>query len=119
MVGMDFLKIIVASAVLILPEKSMAEIDFDPTKAFVKTCSLCHGVHGDAKTPLASSMNPPPTDFSSPDVQKRLTLETIITVISKGVKGTAMPGWSGRYTKNEIKALAQHILTHFMKHPVP
>ncbi len=87
---------------------------FDPSKAYASSCSVCHGIHGNAKTTVAASMVPPPADFSSPESRMRLTPELIVEAITKGKKGTAMPGWAGRYSKNEIKALATYINNTFM-----
>ncbi|MBF0110885.1 MAG: cytochrome c [Magnetococcales bacterium] len=88
--------------------------EFVAARAYDHSCSMCHGIHGNANTPIASGMTPPPTDFSNPQTAARLTLEAMIQTISKGKKGTAMPGWSGRYSRNEIKALALHIVNTFM-----
>lgn len=98
----------------ILSGQAVAADKFDPAKAYVRSCAVCHGVRGDAKTTVASSMVPPPTVFSSPEVLVRLTPEAMVAAIANGKKGTAMQGWSGRFSEGEIKALADHIQNTFM-----
>ncbi|MBF0436989.1 MAG: c-type cytochrome [Magnetococcales bacterium] len=100
-------------ALSLWPQANAADA-FDPAKVYTRSCSVCHGVRGDAQTTVASSMVPPPTVFTNPDALIRLTPENMAKAIAEGKKGTAMPGWAGRYSAEEIKSLVGYIQNTFM-----
>ncbi|HIJ82922.1 MAG: hypothetical protein HW380_1811 [Magnetococcales bacterium] len=101
-------------AILFLPAQAMAADKFDPAAAYAKSCAVCHGARGDAKTTVASSMVPPPLSFATSEALVRMTPESIVEVITNGKKGTAMPGWTGRFSSGEIKILSDYIQNTLM-----
>ena len=54
-------------------------------------CSVCHGVKGDGKGPLASQYNPPPRNFSCKDTVNGIPDGQLFWIIRNGSPGTAMP----------------------------
>ncbi|MBI1948976.1 MAG: c-type cytochrome [Deltaproteobacteria bacterium] len=65
-------------------------------------CAVCHGAEGDGRGPVASTMDPPPRDFTKGQFRVRSTRpgdppsdEDLFQTISRGLAGTAMPAWAG------------------------
>ncbi|MBF0157440.1 MAG: c-type cytochrome, partial [Magnetococcales bacterium] len=87
---------------------------FDAAAVFAKNCAVCHGKQGDGNTTVARSLNPPPTNFGSPEAVARLPREAMIQAIREGKKGSAMPGWQDRFNDSEIAALTDFIQNTFM-----
>lgn len=69
-------------------------------------CAMCHGPDGAAKTPMASKLAV--RAFSDPAVQK-LTDDEMLQAISKGKN--KMPGYAGKITPEEMKALVAYVRT--------
>ena len=67
---------------------------------YEQKCLLCHGEKGDGKGPAAELLVPQPRDFTSgiykirSTVSKVPTDQDIFNVITKGMPGTSMPGWT-------------------------
>lgn len=61
---------------------------------FNRTCASCHGEKGDAKTAAAAQLNPPPIAFVSRSRADQRSPFALYQVISHGVEGTAMVGFS-------------------------
>lgn len=65
-----------------------------------RKCLLCHGEKGDGKGPAAELLVPQPRDFTSglykirSTVNKTPTDDDIFNVITDGMPGTSMPGWT-------------------------
>jgi DMSO reductase family type II enzyme heme b subunit len=63
-------------------------------------CALCHGVKGDGKGAGAELLDPRPRDFTSGVYKVRSTASKIPTdqdlfrIITEGMPGTSMPGWT-------------------------
>jgi len=78
---------------------------------FQKDCTSCHGENADGKSPAASSLTPPPRDFTDPHAKWTLSRkpQDIFKAISGGIDGSAMPGFSASLTQRECWAL-----THFL-----
>jgi DMSO reductase family type II enzyme heme b subunit len=67
---------------------------------YLKRCSLCHGEKGDGQGPVAPFLTPRPRDFVMAAYKFRTTAsgepptdEDLFRVVTRGVPGTAMPGW--------------------------
>ena len=69
-------------------------------------CYYCHGYSGDARTLAATFLNPVPRNFTtaSPD---ELPKARMIAAIANGREGTAMKGFAGIISSNEIAAVAK------------
>ncbi|HHO51173.1 MAG TPA: c-type cytochrome, partial [Deltaproteobacteria bacterium] len=79
--------------------------EIDPERGwslYRQRCALCHGVRGDGRGPAARFMRPPPRDltegmyrFRSVPVGVPATEVDLYRTISRGLIGTAMPGFGG------------------------
>jgi len=68
---------------------------------YVKRCQACHGEKGDGKGPVAPFLDPRPRDFTAGVYKLRTTAsgepptdEDLFRVVTRGVPGTAMSGWT-------------------------
>jgi high-affinity iron transporter len=59
-----------------------------------QNCASCHGVSGDAKTPMASELKPPPIAFTDRARAADRTPFALYQVIDQGLEGTAMVSFS-------------------------
>lgn len=82
-------------------------------KVYNERCYFCHGYNGDAKTIAATYLSPPPRDFTRADPAK-LSRERMIAAVTHGRAGTAMKGFSGLLSADEIAAVVDYVRTDFM-----
>lgn len=75
-------------------------------------CYFCHGYSGDAKTLAATTLQPPPRDFTATPA---LTRERIVETLRRGRAGTAMTSFSGRLDTNEMQAVAEFVVRRFVQ----
>lgn len=85
---------------------------------FVKFCATCHGKRGDGNGPSARFTSTPPRDFTRGTYKFRMTpagspptLDDLVRTISVGVRGTHMPAWKGKLTKDQIETIARYLTT--------
>lgn len=64
------------------------------TKLFNETCAACHGADGNAKTPMALKLNPPPIAFAERERADQRSPFALYQVIDQGLEGTAMTSFS-------------------------
>jgi len=83
-------------------------------QVFSKNCSVCHGDHGDGRSRAQASLNPPPRDFTAPEARAELSLERMLTSVSYGRADTAMAGFKGRLSQEDIQAVVAYIRSSFM-----
>nr|WP_246481082.1 cytochrome c [Motiliproteus sediminis] len=76
-------------------------------------CYYCHGYSGDAKTLAASYMTPAPRDFASTSLDA-LSRERMIEVVTRGVEGTAMKGFTYYLSPVEIELVVDFVREEFM-----
>jgi high-affinity iron transporter len=57
---------------------------------FAENCASCHGAAGDAKTPLAATLDPAPIAFADRERARERSLFALYQVIDQGLEGTAM-----------------------------
>jgi high-affinity iron transporter len=82
----------------------------DPARGaalYAENCAACHGSAGDAKTPLAASLDPPPIAFSDRSRARERSLFALYQVIDQGLEGTAMQSF-GSLPESDKWALAFH-----------
>ena len=70
-------------------------------RIYAKRCQACHGEKGDGLGPVAPYLNPRPRDFTLGAFKLRTTGsgepptdEDLFRVVTRGVPGTAMSGWT-------------------------
>ncbi len=91
----------IVAASLVLGSPAFAATD--AAQLFKSKCSMCHGVDGKG----FSAIHTP--DFTSPKWQASMTNKEIITVITNGKKGTAMPAFGNKLKSEEIQALVHYL----------
>ncbi|HHH11516.1 MAG TPA: cytochrome c, partial [Sorangium sp.] len=86
-------------------------------RSYVTYCSGCHGLNGDGNGPSAHFMDPKPRDFRVGIIKfaqveggKRPRDADYLKVISRGLKGTAMPSFR-LLPLDERKAIVAYIRT--------
>jgi high-affinity iron transporter len=75
------------------------------TALYAQNCASCHGEAGDAKTPLAVGMDPPPIAFTDRERARERSLFALYQVIDQGLEGTAMSSF-GQLPEEDKWALA-------------
>ncbi len=106
-------------AAIILPSQVLAQTgDADNGEAvYFQRCVGCHGDEGDGLGPAAERLNPPPRDFTLGQYKFKTTGfddivpndADLIRMISDGMPGTAMPGWSDVLSDQDILDLVAYI----------
>ncbi len=85
---------------------------------FARNCVSCHGTAGKGDGPAAWVLYPKPRDFTSgifrfkstPDAQYP-TMDDLTRIISNGIPRTAMPGFQGVLTDQQIGDLGTYVMT--------
>ena len=85
---------------------------------YAEYCSVCHGEKGDGDSMARRGLQPPPRDFTSAQSARLLTLDYVDHAIRNGKPGTAMVGWQTQLDDGQIHALAEYILSEFVRAPV-
>lgn len=76
---------------------------------FKSTCASCHGDSGYGNGVASSSLNPPPKNLA--ELQTQVGDDYLYWKISDGSLGTAMIGWKGILTEEQIWELITYIRT--------
>lgn len=63
-------------------------------RLFQQDCASCHGAKGDANTPMAHQLDPPPIAFSDRHRASQRTPFALYQVINQGLEGTAMASFA-------------------------
>jgi len=69
-------------------------------KLFKENCAACHGANGDAKTPMAAKLDPPPVAFVDQSRADQRSPFALYQVIDQGLEGTAMVSFSNLPTQD-------------------
>ena len=80
-------------------------------KTYTSSCSMCHRVDGKGYAAIKT------VDFTSPHWQATHQDAQLISAISSGVKGTAMPSFKGQLTSQQIEDLLHCVIRGFGKKP--
>jgi DMSO reductase family type II enzyme heme b subunit len=79
-------------------------------------CARCHGFDGDGKGEASNFTFPKPRDFTSGIYKFRTTPsgdppidEDIKRIILRGIPGTSMTGWAGKFGNDELDAMVQYL----------
>jgi len=76
-------------------------------------CYQCHGYAGDARTLASKNLSPPPRDFTIV-APEQLPLESMVSTILLGRKGTGMVSFATVLTEQEATDVARYIEQAFM-----
>lgn len=98
-------------AVAEAPSDAPAAAAVNGEAVYVANCATCHGDAGLGDGPASIGLEPPPqnltdNEWSTGDGSPA----AIVEVISGGSSGTAMIGWQGTLTDEEIAAVAEYVL---------
>jgi high-affinity iron transporter len=63
-------------------------------RLFQQNCASCHGAKGDAQTPIARQLDPPPIAFADHDRASQRSPFALYQVINQGLEGTAMQSFA-------------------------
>ena len=85
------------------PERQIAR------ELYTKECAVCHGPDGKGDGSGARMLSPAPTNFH--EVQP--TTEYANTVLTSGVRGTAMPRWEPKLTPAQRGLLARYVRSFY------
>jgi mono/diheme cytochrome c family protein len=75
----------------------------DGASIFLDKCSMCHGENGKGYSFLHTP------DFTDPKWQASIKDAQMLEAIKHGVKGTAMPAWSGKLSEREMLAVLKRV----------
>jgi mono/diheme cytochrome c family protein len=84
---------------------------------YARVCSVCHGDRGSGSMWASANLNPAPRDFSSPAAKAELTRDRMLTALANGRPNTAMQGYAGRLSKDDMEAVVDYIRGAFMRIP--
>ena len=102
-----------------LPQPSEAQLRLSRGLLhYQRHCRVCHGDNGNGSTWTITVLEPSPRNFTSPQSRRLLTREGMIGAVTHGRAGTAMMGFAGRLTADEIGEVVDYIRETFMTGPV-
>lgn len=80
---------------------------------FDSSCASCHGQNGDAETPIAATLTPPPRNFHTEDkndwTHDPVNAFSVFDAVTNGVPGTSMASYAN-IDENDRWALVQYVL---------
>jgi mono/diheme cytochrome c family protein len=78
-------------------------------------CASCHGASGDAKTPIADTLNPRPTAHNDGNYMNAVPDEALFRIIKEGGaavgRSPLMVAWGGSLSDAEIRNVIAFIRT--------
>ena len=80
-------------------------------------CTVCHGTHGAADTPLGRILQPPPRNLADPVAMARINDARLHEAIREGKPGTSMPAWNRILNIQQIEDLTVYVKS--LKKPRP
>jgi len=87
----------------------------DAAQSYAIYCATCHGATGDADTPIAQALSPPPTRHDDGAYMRTLTDDYLFKVIKEGGvavgKSPMMAPWGGSLSDEQIRAVVAFIRT--------
>lgn len=86
-----------------------ASVAEEGAKTFQSVCESCHGEMGHGDGPASTALNPPPKNLF--ELQKQVGDDFLFWKISEGSLGTAMVGWRGILTEEQIWEIISFIRT--------
>ena len=101
-----------------------SEIADDPVLArgfgiYATRCVSCHGPTGRGDGPLARSLaGPAPRNLVEDRWKHGDSADEVLTVLTNGIKDSAMPAWGGIYGRRDLKAVAAYVY-HIAERAIP
>jgi cytochrome c553 len=84
-------------------------------RSYATLCASCHGATGDAKTPIAANLDPPPTRHDDAAYMDGLSDDYLFEVIKNGGaavgKSPMMAPWGGALSDDQIRAVVAFMRT--------
>ena len=78
---------------------------------YVRNCSSCHGLSGRPDDAFSSTLNPPPTDFTDPDINLGLSPFKVYNTTTFGIEGTAMTSFEKVLDEKQKWDVAFYVLS--------
>jgi cytochrome c oxidase cbb3-type subunit III len=101
------------------PEVARNPLLLQGRSIYLSRCATCHGFDGRGDGPLAGSLLGPSVDNLSDGKWKHGNKpDEVLAVISRGVSGTRMDGWSQILDPPQIRAVTAYVF-FLAKQPVP
>ncbi|HZI29863.1 MAG TPA: c-type cytochrome, partial [Gemmatimonadaceae bacterium] len=94
-----FLAALGADAALDMPATAVDLAAGD--RLYAQHCASCHGVRGLGDGPAGKGLNPPPPALGSAEVMRDVPPSLMYRIVSVGIEGTAMPGFSSTLSPDE------------------
>ncbi len=78
---------------------------------YAQNCSSCHGISGRPDDAFSMTLNPPPTDFTDPDVNLGLSPFKVYNTTTFGIEGTAMTSFERALDEKQKWDVAFYVLS--------
>ena len=78
---------------------------------YVRNCSSCHGLSGRPDDAFSRTLNPPPTDFTDPDINLGLSPFKVYNTTTFGIEGTAMTSFEKVLDEKQKWDVAFYVLS--------
>jgi mono/diheme cytochrome c family protein len=85
-------------------------------RVFAQHCAMCHGSDGRGNGPAAVPLHPRPRDFTGGVFKLKSTasneppaVDDVRDAITRGMPGSAMPGWQDILSADEVVAVAEYV----------
>ncbi|MYH39620.1 MAG: c-type cytochrome, partial [Candidatus Dadabacteria bacterium] len=86
--------------------------DYESGKAlYAENCSSCHGLSGRPDDAFSKTLNPPPTDFTDPDINLGLSPFKVYNTTTFGIEGTAMTSFERVLDEKQKWDVAFYVLS--------
>ena len=105
------LKVLIISAYDIKPYPANIP-DYESGKVlYAENCSSCHGLSGRGDGTLFKNLNPPPTDFTDPEINLGLSPFKVYNTVTFGIQGTAMESFEEVLDEEQKWDVAFYVLS--------
>ena len=98
--------ILVATGLALLSTGATTAFAADGAKLYNKKCAMCHGKDGVAKSMAEGSAN-----FSDAEFKENTSVEDLVRATTEGIADSDMPAYEGKFSSEEIQAIAEYIKT--------
>lgn len=78
---------------------------------YARNCSSCHGLSGRPDDAFSKTLNPPPTDFTDPDINLGLSPFKVYNTTTFGIEGTAMTSFEEVLDEEQKWDVAFYVLS--------